>query len=68
MSFMQLIAVREKKAASMLDMTVDQFRALVEQGALPAPITIGEHQRWRVDQLNAILDGKSAIPNEDFTL
>ena len=62
------LAVRESRAAAMLDLKPAEFRALVDAGALPPPFEIGGHKRWRVDQISAILGGKAAIPEEDFTL
>ena len=67
MTPMQL-AVRDTTAASMLDMPAAEFRRLVASGALPGPVQIGGHKRWRVDQIQAILTGKAAIPMDDFDL
>ncbi|WP_376872293.1 hypothetical protein [Albirhodobacter sp. R86504] len=49
----------EKTAASLLDMRPHEFRSLVNAGALPRPIRIGEVERWRVDQLKAIATGEA---------
>jgi predicted DNA-binding transcriptional regulator AlpA len=62
------IAVREAKAAEMLDMPASEFRRLVAAGSLPKPCVIGDHERWRVDQIEAILKGDAALPDEDFEL
>ncbi|RVV99724.1 hypothetical protein EKE94_03325 [Mesobaculum littorinae] len=64
----QRIAVRETTAAAMLDMPATEFRRLVSVGALPQPCRIGRHERWRVDQIEAILSGGAALPDEDFEL
>lgn len=51
-----LLAVREATAARMLDMTLKDFRHLVQIGALPAPVDLpGKILRWRVSDLKAIL-------------
>lgn len=62
------IAVRDTKAAAMLDMSATEFRRLVERGALPPPSRIGDLERWRVDQIEAILRADAALPDEDFDL
>lgn len=59
------IAVREAKAAAMLDMPATKFRHLVDQGALPPPVQIGDEQRWIVAGIEAILSGKAAIPDSE---
>lgn len=64
----QPLAVRESRAAQLLDMPPARFRALVAQGALPPPVLIGDQKRWSVEQIKAILSGKNAIPKEDFEL
>lgn len=46
------------KAARLLDMKPAEFRALVDQGALPRPRRIGEHERWDMAQIQAILRGE----------
>lgn len=61
-------ALRESKAAAELDMHVSEFRALVTSGVLPRPVRIGEHERWRMVDIEAILSGKAAIPDEDIEL
>ena len=62
------LAVKAQTAAAMLDMPPREFLRLVERGALPPPVRIGEHERWRVEQLNAIIRGDAAKPSEDFEL
>ena len=62
------IAVGADKAAAMLDLTLPEFEALVDQKSVPPPVTIGQHKRWPVDQLRAILTGEAAKPDEDFEL
>lgn len=56
----------ERTAANLLDMTPAEFLALVDQGALPRPSTIGPHKRWSVSSLQAIAAGKAAIPDQDI--
>lgn len=53
------IAVRDKVAAKMLDLDIDEFRGLVAAGSLPPPKAIGPHDRWRVADLDAILTGEA---------
>ena len=62
------LAVGEKNAARLLDMTTRDFLGLVRQGVLPAPIKLQDGtERWSVANLEAILDKSAAIPdNEDF--
>jgi predicted DNA-binding transcriptional regulator AlpA len=62
------LAVGDATAAAMLDLPASEFRKLVAAGALPPPVRIGGHSRWRVDQLTAILDGAAAKPEQDFEL
>lgn len=58
------LAVTDRTAAAMLDMSRDRFRALVSQGALPKPTRIGPEERWPVDTLRAILRGEASRPDE----
>lgn len=44
----------EKTAAKMLDLPQSEFLRLVEVGALPGPVRVGPHERWRVDDLARI--------------
>lgn len=62
------LAAAERTAARMLDLPVAAFRKLVSEGALPPPLRIGGYERWRVDDLRAILDGSAALPDEDFEI
>jgi hypothetical protein len=62
------LAVGERTAAAMLDMSPREFAELVACGALPAAKTIGSHQRWMVADLEAILSGEAAKPDEAFTI
>ena len=62
------LAVKAQTAAAMLDMPPSEFLRLVGAGALPPPVKIGQHERWRVEQLNAIIRGDAAKPSEDFEL
>ena len=61
------IAVGEKTAAKMMDMTTAEFRRLVGSGSLPSPVRItGDFQRWRVSDLEAVLNG-DAMNEDDFS-
>lgn len=62
------LAVKAQTAAAMLDLSAADFLKLVERGALPPPVRIGGHDRWHVAQLEAILRGNAAKPNEEFEL
>ena len=62
------LAVKAQTAAAMLDMPQAEFMRLVERRALPPPVRIGQHERWRVEQLNAIIRGDAAKPEEGFEL
>ncbi|GAA6190865.1 hypothetical protein [Phaeobacter sp. NW0010-22] len=49
---------RERTAAKLLDMKPVEFRRLVDCGALPKPVKIGnEFERWFVQDLEAIRTG-----------
>lgn len=63
------IAVTEKTAAKMMDMSATKFRELVNFGAFPKPISLaGGIERWRVADLEAIIDGTASKPVEEFEL
>lgn len=62
------LAVREATAAKMLDMPVAEFRRLVAADALPPPCQLGGHERWRVKDIEAILNNCAAQSQEDFEL
>jgi len=62
------LAVKEKTAAEMFDMTAENFRELVSSGAFPSPETFGRHKRWIVSDLEAILSGAASRPSEVFSL
>jgi predicted DNA-binding transcriptional regulator AlpA len=62
------IAATERTAAQLLDMTKAEFRRLVDAGALPPPVRVGDMERWRVDDLRRMLSGQAARPNEDIDL
>lgn len=66
----QPIAVRDTTAARMLDMSAPKFRELVQHGALPPPVRLADGiERWRYDDLMAILNGTAAQPaDEEFDL
>lgn len=55
------ILASDRTAAKLLDMTRAEFRSLVEAGALPPPVKLGNAlQRWRVRDLEAIVTGDAA--------
>lgn len=63
------LAVSDTNAAHMLDLPTTKFRELVAAGALPPPVRVADGiERWRVDDLQAILSGKAARPSEDLEL
>ena len=62
------LAVGDKTAAAMFDMTLKVFWELVSCGALPGPTVIGGYNRWIVSDLEAILTGEAARPEEAFTV
>lgn len=64
----QILYASDRTAARLLDMTPSEFRDLVNAGALPRPHRIGTHERWRVEDLDAILRGAAFRPQDDFTL
>lgn len=62
------ICVRDTSAARMLDLSSREFRDLVAQGALPPPVRVGDHDRWRVKDLEAIVSGIAALGSEDIEI
>jgi len=50
----------ERRAADMLSMKPAEFRALVEEGALPRPRDIGGLKRWDVEELSRVIRGEAA--------
>lgn len=62
------LVVRSSTAAKMLDMPAPEFRRLVASGALPPPIQVGEHERWRVSQIESAIRGEAALPDQEFDL
>lgn len=59
------IAVKDTTAASMLDLPASEFRRLVEAGVLPAPCRIGKYERWRVDMIEAVVNGDASWPEDE---
>jgi predicted DNA-binding transcriptional regulator AlpA len=49
----------EANAARALDLSVKDFRALIEAGALPRPRMIGNHSRWDMAELQRIISGQA---------
>lgn len=69
MATIEPAALRESNAAAFLDLSVTRFRKLVNCGALPGPVRLADGiERWRADDLRAILSGTAARPSEDFEL
>ena len=65
------LAVKDATAAKMLELSLDRFRQLVAVGALPPAVEIIPNvHRWRVADLEAILDGHAAKApfEEEFSL
>lgn len=63
------LAVRDTSAARMLDMSATDFRRLVQRGVFPPPVRLESGlERWRVSDIEAILSGKAAFPDEDIEL
>ena len=60
------IAVAERTAAKMMDMAPSDFRRLVEAGSLPSPVRISGLERWRVSDLESVLNG-NAMSEDEFT-
>lgn len=61
------LAVGERNATKLMDMTLPEFKSLVERGSLPAPVQIAQGaERWRVADLDAILCGE-AMNGEEIT-
>jgi len=59
------IAVSDRRAAQMLDMPTSRFRELVAAGALPKPRRIADMERWRMVDLEAVLSGTAAWPDDE---
>lgn len=51
------LVARDVTAAKLLDMKPEEFRRLVEEGALPPPGPLG---RWDVEELRRIARGDAA--------
>lgn len=60
MTSVVLILASERTAARLLDMKPGTFRDLVKEGVLPKPLEIGGLERWDVEQLKAIVNGRIA--------
>ena len=67
MSKITPIFVTAKTAAALFEMTPRDFLALVEEGVLPKPETIGNrHERWEIAALTEIVKGQRADSYEDI--
>lgn len=62
------LAVTDRRAAAMLDMSRDKFRDLVALGALPQPCRLGPEERWPVETLQRLLRGDLARPDEGIEI
>lgn len=60
-----LLFARDSTSAALLDMPTADFLRLVDQGALPPPVSIGGRLRWSVRDLEAIGLGEAARRNPD---
>ena len=60
-----VIAVRDTKAAKMLDLSAAEFRRLVACGALPPPKLIEEYERWYVKDIEGIMHGRTGWPDDE---
>lgn len=59
------ILVKDSGAARLLDISVSEFRGLVEEGYLPKPRTLGPSiKRWCVRELEQIATGEPARQDE----
>lgn len=57
----QPIYANERNAAKLFDVSVSQFRSLVQQGHLPPGRTIAPGlMRWNVPEILAIVEGRAA--------
>lgn len=61
-----MIFIRDTKAAKLCDMTTEQFRELVDAGALPPPRKLGAHERWYVPDLHAVAKGCALEKEPDW--
>lgn len=53
------ILVNERNAAMLLDLKPAEFRALVDEGVLPASKRLGEFDRWDVEHLKLVACGNA---------
>lgn len=60
------LAVDEKEAAKLLSLPVSEFLNLVSAGILPRPVKWGDHKRWGVSHLEAVLTGANIRDDEEF--
>lgn len=66
MTKIEPILLKEASAARMLDMTVAEFRHLVDMGVLPKPGKCGPLLRWNAEEVRAIATGETAKPPSSF--
>lgn len=63
------LAVAETTAAIVLDMSVSVFRRLVQAGALPSPVKVGNLDRWLLKDIEATLTGAApSSASQDFEI
>ncbi len=60
------LAAKENTAAKLMDMSVEEFRAAVEAGALPAARDIAGKMRWDTELLRKIIRGDFADGWDDI--
>ena len=58
----------EASAAQALSLPKSKFRALVDDGALPAPCKVRDVYLWDVEELIATVRGARPEPDEEFDL
>ena len=58
------LALGKTRAAALLDLKPSEFQNLVERRVLPEPVDLAGYERWRVADLQAVLDGSAM--DDDF--
>jgi len=62
----QSLFVSESKAAKMLDLKKKEFTELVRKGVLPQPVQLDKYNRWRTEDLAAIMTGANFEQDIDW--